>query len=208
MDNKPYIIGITGASASGKTFFLEALRKHLGEENICLISQDNYYRPKEEQPLDENGIANYDTPFSLDLDRFLHDIKAIKAGRTIELLEYTFNNPNIIPATITYKPAPVIITEGIFLFYHPEILEQFDLKIFLDAKEHVKLKRRITRDKKERGYELEDVLYRYEYHVSPTYEKYILPFKDEADIIIPNNKNICKGLEIINLYLTNKINGK
>ncbi len=76
-----------------------------------------------------------------------------------------------------------------------------DLKVFIDAKEHIKLKRRIVRDKVERGYDLDDVLYRYEKHVMPTYEKYIAPFKHDADLIVPNNNDFEKALEVIKTFL-------
>jgi uridine kinase len=79
-----------------------------------------------------------------------------------------------------------------------------DLKVFIDAAEHIKLKRRIVRDKDERGYDLEDVLYRYEKHVVPTYEKYIAPFKSDADVIIPNNLHFEKALEMLIVFLKSK----
>ena len=105
---------------------------------------------------------------------------------------------------LTFHPAPVIVVEGIFVLYYPELSDLLDLKIFIDAKDHIKLKRRIIRDKVERGYDLDDVLYRYEMHVMPTYEKYIKPFKNDADLIIPNNLNFDKGLEVIRTYLKAK----
>ncbi|MFN6945538.1 MAG: uridine kinase [Cytophagaceae bacterium] len=204
---QPCLIGITGGSASGKTFLLKRLMEAFSESSICLISQDNYYKEKELQPLDENGIPNYDTPLSIDLDRYLKDLLALKQGRSITVREYTYNNPDVSPGVVVCNPAPIIISEGIFLFYHPEIVKLFDLKIFIDAPEYVKIKRRIVRDKDERGYDLEDVLYRYEHHVSPTYRKYIEPLKEEADIIIPNKKHLEKGLEVLKCYIKDKLNG-
>lgn len=88
-------------------------------------------------------------------------------------------------------------------FYFPELFKLLDLKVFIDAKDYVKLKRRIMRDNSERGYDLDDVLYRYEKHVAPTYEKYIDPFKYDADIIVPNNNKFDKGLEVLVSYLKN-----
>lgn len=102
---------------------------------------------------------------------------------------------------LTFASAPVVVVEGIFVLYYPELTDLLDLKIFLDAKDHIKLKRRIIRDKVERGYDLDDVLYRYEMHVMPTYEKYIEPFKNEADLIIPNNHNFDRALDVIRTYL-------
>jgi uridine kinase len=97
-----------------------------------------------------------------------------------------------------------VVVEGIFVLYYPELADLLDLKVFIDAKEYIKLKRRIVRDKVERGYDLDDVLYRYEMHVMPTYEKYIEPFKNDADLIIPNNRNFDHALDVIRSYLRMK----
>jgi uridine kinase len=108
---------------------------------------------------------------------------------------------------LTFQPAPIIVVEGIFVFYFPEIRNLLDLKVFIDAEEHIKLKRRIRRDGQERGYDLEDVLYRYEKHVAPTFDRFIKPFRTEADIIVPNNHSFDKGLEVMVGFLKAKIAG-
>jgi uridine kinase len=201
----PFLVGITGGSGSGKTKFLKELVGAFGENEICLICQDNYYKSRDQQPVDDNGIHNFDTPFSLDSDAFAQDISELKAGRTIQRLEYTYNNPLAEAKMLTFKPAPIIIVEGIFAFYYPDVANQLDLKIFIDAKEYIKLSRRIKRDKIERGYDLDDVLYRYEKHAAPTYEKYIEPFKHDSDIIVPNNGNFYKGLKVLITFLKAKL---
>ena len=199
--DKPFLIGITGGSASGKTLFLNKLFEHFKPEDMCLISQDNYYRPREQQPADEKGVLNFDTPNSIDFEQFSHDIALLHSGKTITRQEYVFNNPEKIPAMLVFEPRPIIIVEGIFVFYFPEISNQLDLKVFIDAQEHIKFKRRIIRDQLERGYGLDDVLYRYEHHVAPTFEKYIKPFMYEADIIIPNNRHFENGLQVLIGYI-------
>jgi uridine kinase len=202
--NKPFIVGITGGSASGKTMFLNSLLSHFHPDEICLVSQDNYYRDRHLQPKDENGIENFDTPQSIEFDEYAHDIKELKLGNPVYRKEYTFNNPNIVPKMLEFKPSKIIVVEGLFVLYFPELTNLLDLKVFIDAKDYVKLKRRIVRDNTERGYDLEDVLYRYEKHVAPTYEKYIEPFKYDADIIIPNNTKFDKGLDVLVSYLKSK----
>lgn len=198
---KPFIVGITGGSASGKTLFLERLLNTFEPGEVCLISQDNYYKPRNLQPIDAQGIHNFDTPMSIDFEEYAADIRKIQAGETVTREEYTFNNASKTPKILTFNAAPVVVVEGIFVLYYPELAELLDLKIFIDAKDHIKLKRRIIRDKVERGYDLDDVLYRYEMHVMPTYEKYIKPFKNEADLIVPNNHSFDKALEVIRTYL-------
>ncbi len=204
MIHQPYIVGITGGSASGKTLFLDKLLNAFDPGQVCLISQDNYYKPRHQQPMDEKGIYNFDTPHSIDFEAYAQDIKRIQGGETVERKEYTFNNPNKKPRMLTFEPSPVVVVEGIFVLYYPELANLLDLKVFIDAKDYIKLKRRIVRDKVERGYDLDDVLYRYEKHVMPTYEKYIEPFKHDADLIVPNNRGFERALEVIKVFLKNK----
>lgn len=205
---KPYIVGITGGSASGKTLFLKKLLEKFEPEEVCLISQDNYYKPIEQQPLDDEGIENYDTPFSFDFDAYAADIQKIQKGEHVFRQEYTFNNPAKVPGMLEFKPAPVVVVEGIFVLYSPKLSNLLDLKVFIDAKDYIKLKRRIVRDKVERGYDLDDVLYRYEKHVMPTYEKYIDPFKHDADLIIPNNNSFDNALEMVKIFLKEKVSNQ
>lgn len=203
--NKPYLVGITGGSAAGKTLFLDRLLSFFEPEQICLISQDNYYKARNLQPVDEMGVRNFDTPDSIDFRQYADDIRKIQRGETVIRQEYTFNNPNKTPKTLHFRPAPIVLVEGIFVLYFREVADLLNLRIFIDAKDYIKIKRRILRDKEERGYDLDDVLYRYEKHVMPTYEKYIEPFKHEADLIIPNNRGFDKALDIVKSYLKEKV---
>ncbi|MDJ1481639.1 uridine kinase [Cytophagaceae bacterium YF14B1] len=202
---RPFIVGITGGSGSGKTYFLNSLLKSFSSEEICLISQDNYYRPLEQQQLDSNGVQNFDLPEAIDHQLFGSHVKGLREGRTIQQKEYTFNKKDIEPQMLTFQPAPIIVVEGLFVLYYPEVANLLDLKIFIDAKEHIKLKRRIFRDNTERGYDLTDVLYRLEHHIVPAYEKYIAPLKHEADVIIPNNSHFKTALEMVILFLQSKV---
>jgi len=203
--NKPFIVGITGGSASGKTFFMKSLLAAFSDDEICRISQDNYYLPIHQIPKDRNGVENFDLPETIDHVLFAQHIAELRAGKQVQQPEYTFNNPLAIPKILTFQPKPIIIVEGIFVFYFPEVAELIDLKVFVDAKEHVKIKRRIVRDNNERGYDLDDVLYRWENHVAPTYDKYIKPLRASADIIINNHDRFDKGLDVVVAYLKTKV---
>lgn len=203
--NRPFTIGITGGSGSGKTFFLQELSVMFKPEEICLISQDNYYKPREQQPIDENGVKNFDLPISIDHEAFLSDLLKLKSGQNVVKKEYTFNNPSAESHMLEFKTAPILIVEGLFVQYFDEIAKEIDLKIFIEAKDHVKLGRRIKRDQVERGYDLDDVLYRYQYHVMPIFENQIEPLKHNADLIIPNNKHFKKALDLLSTYLRTKI---
>lgn len=202
---QPFIVGITGGSASGKTTFLRRLLASFPEEQICLISQDNYYHPREVQQVDAQGVTNFDLPASIDSAAYAADVLRISQGLEVRRQEYTFNNPNAPVTELVFRPAPIVVVEGIFVFYFEEVAKLLDLKVYIDAREHVKVLRRIVRDRDERGYDLEDVLYRYTHHVAPTYEKYIKPFKHDADIIIPNNRHFDKGLDVLVGYLRSRV---
>ena len=201
MTKKPYIIGVTGGSGSGKTLFIREIMRGFSTEEVSLISLDNYYRPRDEQPTDKRGIKNFDMPESIDIQRFTDDVHRIINGDKITIKEYTFNNSLLEPQIIEINPAPIIILEGIFIFHIKGIADLLHLKIFIEASEHIMVKRRILRDKEERGYDLDDVLYRYEYHVMPTFNKYIQPYRKSADIVINNHAGFDESVKILRSHI-------
>ncbi len=205
MENKSYLIGITGGSGSGKTSFIKKIREQFSEKEVCIISQDDYYLPREQQWTDEKGIKHFDLPKSIDKKAFLNDIKRLQNGETIVREEYTFNNEKATPKSLTFHAAPIIIVEGIFVLHFKKIRKILDLKVFIHAKENLKVIRRIYRDQVERNYPVDDVLYRYEHHVLPTFEKYIKPYKESADLIINNNTSFDNGLSVFVAFLKHQL---
>lgn len=203
--NSHYIVGITGGSGSGKTYFINSILKKFSIRDICFISQDNYYRNIHQIPKDMHGIENFDTLEAIDFGQFEIDLKSLMRGESVTLPEYTFNNKNATPKLITLDPAPIIIIEGVFVFAIPRIQEMIDLKVFIEASDILKIKRRVMRDAVERGYDMEDVFYRYEHHVDPAYKKYIEPYKKVSDIILSNENQLEKGLEVVADHLTIKL---
>lgn len=205
--NKPFTIGITGGSGSGKTYFLQGLSSCFKPDEICLISQDNYYKPRAQQPVDENGIKNFDLPVSIDREAFQQDLLKLKAGQNVIKQEYTFNNPQAKIKLLEFKTAPILVVEGLFVQYFEEISNELDLRVFIEAKDHVKLGRRIKRDQVERGYDIDDVLYRYQFHVMPVYERLIEPLKHDADLVVPNNSKFERALAVLVGYLKTRLGG-
>lgn len=205
---KPLIIGITGGSGSGKTSFIKHLRERFSEEELCVISQDDYYRPREEQEVDEAGVVNFDLPRSIDKKAFVHDVKKLLNGEVVTRQEYTYNNALAKAQELVFRPAPIILVEGLFVFHFNKMRKLLDLKIYLHAKENLKVIRRIKRDRVERNYPLEDVLYRYENHVLPTFERYIKPYMEDADIVINNNRQFNMGLEVVTGFLQQVVQRK
>lgn len=204
--SNPLIIGVTGGSGSGKSLFLDELLKNFSDDEVCLLTQDNYYKKRDLQPIDSNGIKNFDLPESINDEHLYQDILSLKNGIEVQITEYTYNNPKVAAKKLSFKPAPVLIVEGIMVFYWEKIRSLIDLSVFVEASDVVKLKRRITRDAKERGYDLDDVLYRYEHHVTPFYNEFLQPLKCEVDLIIPNNNDFRKGMEVLAGYIRNHLN--
>ena len=202
---KPFIIGVTGGSGSGKTTFINQIKEKFTRAEVCIISQDDYYHSIEKQQKDHAGIENFDIPSSINKKDFRKDIEKLIAGKTVTRQEYVFNNVHQEPNTIYFYPAPIIVVEGIFVFHYKKIQPLLDLKIFMAAKENLKVIRRIKRDRVERNYPLEDVLHRYEYHILPSYEKYIEPHRDRADLVINNNEAMEMGIKVVMGFIRQKL---
>ncbi len=195
--NEPFIIGVTGGSGSGKTTFIEALGNEMDDFPLCIVSQDEYYKDRKEQRTDELGITNFDLPSALEEEEFVRDVHRLINGEQVVREEYTFNDEQKEARNIVYRPSSILVLEGLFVLLNPVLRELIDLKVFIHAKENIKVIRRIKRDREERNYPLEDVLYRYENHVMPAYEKHIKPFYEQADLIINNNQSFKQALHVL-----------
>ncbi|MEM6829676.1 MAG: uridine kinase [Bacteroidota bacterium] len=195
----PIIVGVAGGSGSGKTLFIRKLVARIPD--VSIHSMDNYYINRELQPKDRDGIENFDTLDSIDRSKFIQDLHSLARGESVVLEEYNYNNPDHERKQIEIKSSRVIIVEGIFTFHIEEIRSLLNLKLFIEAPDFLMLKRRIIRDAEERGYDINDVLYRFEHHVTPAFKTYIEPSRKWADVIIPNHHNFDVALEVIINYL-------
>lgn len=202
---KPYMVGVSGGSASGKSYLRNRLMNHFGEDKITLISQDNYYRSLDELAEDKDGDYNWDIPDAVRLDDLAADLKKICQGETVLVKEYTFNNLSRLPRMLEHCPAPIVLVEGLFVFYHPAIAKQLNLKLFVEADEHVKVFRRIHRDGTERGYDLTQVTRYYQKYVVPGYRQFVEPTRENCDLIIPNNTKMETGIQVIIHHLEKTI---
>lgn len=195
------LFGISGSSGSGKSFIVRYILENLGSDLVSILYQDNYYKKREEQLKDEKGNYNFDLPSSFNIGQQVDDIKKIKIGEKIIRDEYTFNNPNIVPKKIIVKPKPIVLVEGLFLFDNTDLSSLFDKKIFIDSKIETMIERRIKRDQNTRGYDKDNVIYKYKNHVIPAYKKYILPHKGYADLVVDNNNNDFEGADTTLQYI-------
>lgn len=181
---KVIVIGVAGGSASGKTTVASRIKKEFGN-SVELISHDFYYKRHDELTYEERTLLNYDHPNAFDTDRLIEDIRNLKNGVAIDRPDYDFTLHNRSDKTIRVNPAKVIILEGILIFENKELLDLMDIKIYVDTDADVRLIRRIVRDVKERGRDLDSVIKQYQNTVKPMHEQFVEPSKKYADIIIP-----------------------
>ena len=180
----PIIIGIAGGTGSGKTTLVNKLKSVLGDEVITLC-HDYYYKANDDMPLEERKKLNYDHPNAFDTAMMIDDIRKLKDGLTIERPTYDFVEHTRAVETVQVSPKKVIIVEGILIFENRELLEQLDIKVFVDTDADVRIIRRIVRDVKERGRSLDSVINQYLNTVKLMHEEFVEPSKRNADIIIP-----------------------
>jgi len=181
------IIGITGASASGKTLFARKLQSLLGIDNCILISQDDFYKTVD---ITNNQIEdyNFDEPNAIDYDSFYKFIIEIQKDNKGLKPTYSFEYHSKIMDSIIEFNGKFILVEGIFCMNNDKLNKLMDLKIFIDTGLDICLSRRIKRDINERGRNIDSVIKQYHKFVRPGYFKYIEPLKRRCDIIVPNEE--------------------
>jgi uridine kinase len=184
LGNKSYNLGIVGPSGSGKTTFCQELCAPFSEKNVTQLNFDHYYRDQSHLPFDKRENLNFDHPDVIDIDILLEHIHNLQNQQTINRPTYSFAEHIRLPETTLMEPAPVLILEGLMLFAFPKLIQTLDLIIYLDTPIDVCLARRIRRDMLERKRSLEAVLTQYSQHVSPMAEKYIIPYRNQAHLIL------------------------
>jgi len=180
----PIIIGIAGGTGSGKTTLVNKLKSVLGDEVVTLC-HDYYYKSNDELPLEERKKLNYDHPFAFDTEMMIDDIKSLKKGREVNRPVYDFVGHTRAQESVNVCPKKVIIVEGILIFENRELLNELDIKVFVDTDADVRIIRRIVRDVKERGRDLDSVINQYLNTVKVMHDEFVEPSKRKADIIIP-----------------------
>lgn len=181
------VIGICGGSGSGKTTLLKRISQHYSNIQPSIFSMDNYYKPIQQQHVDENGEVNFDLPTALHSEKLAEDLKKLKNGASIEIIEYHFNAPPDKHVLITIDPSELIIIEGLFSFHYKEVKDLIDFSIFIEVDLEVQLDRRLYRDQETRGYTHEAIMYQWKNHVTPCYQNYLLPYRKDADFLFRND---------------------
>ena len=185
MTKKAIIIGIAGASASGKSLLANTIVNELGSDQVVVISEDSYYKDHSNIPFEERAKINYDHPNSLDHELLHQHLHQLQAGKTIEVPIYNHSMHLREKETRPIGEHTIIVLEGILLFVEKELRELMDIRIFMETALDICLIRRLKRDMNERGRSLDSVLKQYEDTVQPMYLQFIEPSKRYADIIVP-----------------------
>lgn len=202
------IIGIAGGTGSGKTTVVEQIVAELPLGEVCVISQDSYYRDTSHLSYEDRTKINFDHPNSIDFVLLVSHLKELRKGNSFEQPVYSFVEHNRTGETLTTVPKKVIIVEGILILANPDIRKMFDIKIFVHADSDERLIRRLKRDIATRGRDLEEVLNRYQTTLKPMHQQFIEPTKEFADIIIPTNKYNTVAVNLIRSIINQKLNYK
>ena len=202
---KPFLLGICGGSASGKTSVSHVIFKTLGKENCLLFSMDNYYFGPNDEERKHLSDYNFDRPEALDFELIFKHLLSLQNNEPIDMPLYNFNGSYRMKETQKVYPNKIIIFEGIFAFVDKRIRDMMNLKIFVDLSSDIRLSRRVYRDIKDRARELYTILDRFHKFVKPAYNSYIAPTKKYADIIIPKGAENTLAVDLICQYLKNNI---
>ena len=205
MSDKPLILGVAGGSGSGKTTVVSKIVEAVGGDQILLLQHDSYYRDLSHLPLEERKKQNFDHPSSLETELMIRHIEALKEGYQIELPVYDFVAHTRSDKTEKKIPKIIILVDGILIYAEPNLLDQMDIKIFVDTDDDVRLLRRLKRDINERGRNLDGVLNQYEQFVRPMHLEFVEPSKRYADIIIPRGGENTIALEMVIALIKGKI---
>ncbi|WGK64398.1 uridine kinase [Croceiramulus getboli] len=199
------IIGIAGGTGCGKTTVVNQIVEQLPEGEVVVVSQDSYYKDTSHLSYEERVQINFDHPQAIDFDLLASHLKTLRSGQSIEQPVYSFVEHNRTKKTITTAPRKVMIVEGILILTQKEIRDLMDIKIFVHADSDERLIRRLKRDIKERGRDLDEVLSRYQETLKPMHLQFIEPTKEFADLIIPNNRYNTVAVSVLQTIINEKI---
>lgn len=196
--SKPILIGIAGGTASGKTSIAQILRDSFKVSNsVKIIKEDDYYKDQSNLTMEERVLTNYDHPLAFDFDLMFEQLKQLLARNSIKKPIYDFTVHNRSKDIEIVNPSDVIILEGLFALYNPEIRDLQEIKIFVDTPADVRFIRRLARDIKVRNRTMESVMDQYLATVKPMHDQFIEPTKKYADVIIPEGRSNVVGIDLI-----------
>lgn len=182
------VIGIAGGTGSGKSTFTNRLKDAFAND-VAVLYHDNYYRRHDEIPFEERKKLNYDHPDSLETELLLEHLQMLKNGQAVECPVYDYSQHNRSDQTVRIEPKKVILVEGILLLADPRTRDLLDIKIYVEADADERILRRVVRDVKERGRDIDNIVDQYLTTVKPMHYLYVEPTRAKADIVINSGMN-------------------
>ena len=181
--NDVLILGIAGGSGSGKTTLARNICTHFSDR-ISVLRHDDY-KCQDDIPMEERIKTNYDHPYAFDTDLLISHLDELKAGRDVMSPTYDYSRHTRSSEVREVKANKVVVLEGILILENPELRDRLDMKIYVDTDADVRILRRLLRDVKERGRNMDSVVEQYLTTVKPMHEAFVEPSKRYADIIVP-----------------------
>jgi uridine kinase len=198
-------LGIAGGTGSGKSTVVEQILNELPAGEVSILSQDSYYKQNDHLTYDQRCDINFDHPAAIDFELLKEHLIELKKGKSIEQPVYSFETHNRLTDTLITHPKKVVIIEGILIFTEKSLRDLFDIKVYVHADSDERLIRRLKRDMKERGRNLNEVLDRYQNTLKPMHEEFIEPTKSYADIIIPNDRYNTVAIDIVRTVINERL---
>lgn len=194
------VIGICGASGSGKSTLARELEAKLNKRCIYL-KQDSYYKDHSDMSFEDRVNINYDEPDAFEHEALRNDIFALREGRSITAKDYDYTEHRRCDSGVEIQPADVVLIEGIHVFYDEAVRDLLDFKIYIQVDPDVCLLRRVKRDLRDRGRNIEGVYRQYLETVKPMYEKYIRNYVEYADLIVARGGKNARIVDILAHYI-------
>jgi uridine kinase len=182
------IIGVAGGTGSGKSTFTNRLKAEFADD-VAVVYHDNYYRRQDDVPFEERKKVNYDHPDSLETDLMVEHLKKLRNGEAVDCPVYDYSLHNRSDRTEHIEPKHIILVEGILLLADPRVRDLIDIKVYVEADADERILRRIVRDVKERGRDLDNIVDQYLTTVKPMHYLYVEPTRAMADIVINSGMN-------------------
>ncbi|KAG8048045.1 hypothetical protein GUJ93_ZPchr0008g13142 [Zizania palustris] len=203
---QPFLIGVSGGTASGKTTVCDMIIQQLHDHRVVLVNQDSFYHGLTEEESERLQDYNFDHPDAFDTDRLLECMGKLKSGQSVNIPIYDFKNHRRCSESFRkVNASDVIILEGILVFHDQRVRDLMDMKIFVDTDADIRLARRIRRDTVERGRDVISVLEQYGRFVKPSFDDFVLPSKKYADVIIPRGGDNHVAIDLIVQHIRTKL---